>query len=547
MSIRIYGKFCVDEQTELIQRAKKHDLDWWKEKIMDCNGKLFQNLSDTESGWQLLTGYDILRVGSLDITTRQYPYFESFLNCFVLEEIKEDADEDFKVWYIFQHLFCFCPFQNSLHSDHVLWIVVFHRYRYALKESDTLWYSAFKQSWVNTPDWWDKDHDIVLLQLALKHADKWSEYTKELTGDKASDFMMRLRDTDPELQKHLDLSDDETSSDHLKTNSSLFVPGHNLRKSSDYSNFNMDSITGTNPNDVHPNTKAQQSEEEVKDVLRPYLEFQHWMSHEANILHRLKYVTTKLMQNLIEVKKSLVDIRIPKAEDQPQFESDSLVFSEYEKNKHLEHVKRNQRLREVDDYKTEDTYAAMRLGTERMQRISLDSKTLEFEQSPKAKGQKGHLREISDRLSLFGKDVVTSLANEVNQAKRNNPNTVELTLKNAVPSATFDPASKTPETPEDTNTDFGAGIVQIVAKDDNTLYKFPNVKHKSVLRVINDQEEDSESGFSDDIPLDNSGGAERDDVSDVDEMEIRIHGMFLYLYWDILDVMLGNTYIYDAM
>ena len=99
---------------------------------------------------------------------------------------------------------CFCPFQNSLNSDHVLWIVVFHRYRYALKESDTLWYSAFKQSWVNTPDWWDKDHDIVLLQLALKHADKWSGYTKELTGDKASDFMMRLRDTDPELQKHLD-------------------------------------------------------------------------------------------------------------------------------------------------------------------------------------------------------------------------------------------------------------------------------------------------------------------------------------------------------
>ncbi len=61
----------------------------WQSKIEECNEKLFKTLADQESGWQLLTGYDFLTVGSCDITTRQYPFFESFLKHFVLQDIED--------------------------------------------------------------------------------------------------------------------------------------------------------------------------------------------------------------------------------------------------------------------------------------------------------------------------------------------------------------------------------------------------------------------------------------------------------------------------
>ena len=154
-----------DEQEKLIEKAKKYDLDTWRRKIAECNDKLYKNLTDQESGWQLLTGYDFLTVGSCDITTRQYPFFESFLEHFVLKDIKEMEDE---------------------HEDE-------------MKESDNLWYLEFKKSWTLKPEWWSRNHDIVLIQLALKHGDDWKAYRKELTGEKASDFMMRLTDEQPEM------------------------------------------------------------------------------------------------------------------------------------------------------------------------------------------------------------------------------------------------------------------------------------------------------------------------------------------------------------
>ena len=245
-----------DEQEKLIEKAKKYDLDTWRRKIAECNDKLYKNLTDQESGWQLLTGYDFLTVGSCDITTRQYPFFESFLEHFVLKDIKEMEDE---------------------HEDE-------------MKESDNLWYLEFKKSWTLKPEWWSRNHDIVLIQLALKHGDDWKAYRKELTGEKASDFMMRLSvrpqppDDDGTFSVGTDLDDE--SVERFRKTSTLFIPGQNLRMSRDFAGMKMDSLLS--------------GAEEVTDTLKPFLEFQHWCRHESNILHRLKYGAT------LFVPKSLI-------------------------------------------------------------------------------------------------------------------------------------------------------------------------------------------------------------------------------------------------
>eukprot|EP01083_Nonionella_stella_P194258 716567_1 len=158
------------------------------------------------------------------------------------------------------------------------------------RTTDQNWYPLFRQSWIITPEWWVPNHDIVLMELALKHGDKWHRYGRELTGENATNYMRRLRasDGDEEEQK------------------GLYVPGHSLRMSS---------------SNLHLNVGEQ--DQEVQDSMRPYLEFQHWCRQKSNILHRLKYITNTLMHNLMDIQPSLVELRIPHKDDQPKFNSKS--------------------------------------------------------------------------------------------------------------------------------------------------------------------------------------------------------------------------------
>ena len=283
-----------NRQSKLIKIAQQYDLEKWKKIIKITNERLQNNLNNTRSGWQLLTDYDIHTVDSISIEAKENPFFESFMNHFVLKDIAKELKKS----------------------------------KEQLQYTENTWYPLFEQSWIIVPEWWSSNHDIVLIELALKYGDNWYNYGQELTGERASDYMMRLR---------------ASGDNSLGT----YVPGHSLHFS-EKDMFNKNGKT-------------------TKDELRPYLEFQHWLRQKSNILHRLKYVTNKIVQNLNKIKPSLVSIRIPKEADQPKFSSSSLVFSQYERDKHLTYVEREKHLTKVDNYATEWTLQVMKTarGTKR--------------------------------------------------------------------------------------------------------------------------------------------------------------------------------------
>eukprot|EP01084_Bolivina_argentea_P238938 401479_1 len=69
-----------------------------------------------------------------------------------------------------------------------------------------------------------------------------------------------------------------------------------------------------------------------------YPEFKHWCGQIANILHRLKFITNIIMDNLNDIEPSLVDVHIPNNSDN-NYEKHGLIFSKYEKQTHLQYVK----------------------------------------------------------------------------------------------------------------------------------------------------------------------------------------------------------------
>ena len=67
-----------------------------------------------------------------------------------------------------------------------------HRYE-NMKRDDTGWTRVFIKLWTHTPDWYTRDHDAVLLQLAMMHNLDTDEYVNELNGEKTSVFQAILR------------------------------------------------------------------------------------------------------------------------------------------------------------------------------------------------------------------------------------------------------------------------------------------------------------------------------------------------------------------
>ena len=226
-------------QQQMVKEAKSLDKKYWKEKIKKINKELQKNLKSKKSGWQFLSHYKLKDNNTIEITITQYPLFEKFCRYFLYEDIKKDRQK----------------INNDLNADD--------------------WYSEFKRSWISVPVWWTKHHDLILLELALKHNMDHEQYIEELKGDKAFYFRQRLKDQ------------------------------------------------------------------------AGYLEFQHWCEQLSNILHRLKYITNAIIDNLNEIKPSLVDIRTQETENQET----ELIFSHYEKEAHLDHVHEHIDLPLIRQYK----------------------------------------------------------------------------------------------------------------------------------------------------------------------------------------------------
>eukprot|EP01084_Bolivina_argentea_P237814 399577_1 len=95
----------------------------------------------------------------MSIEPKKYPFFESFMRYFLLNEVEKDKEKIAK----------------------------------SKKSIQFRWVQEFQNSWRETPEWWQNGHDIVLIELALRYNVDHGHYIEELIGPKASDYMMRLR------------------------------------------------------------------------------------------------------------------------------------------------------------------------------------------------------------------------------------------------------------------------------------------------------------------------------------------------------------------
>eukprot|EP01083_Nonionella_stella_P059654 156069_1 len=87
------------QQKKNIRIAKEYNMETWRELIEISNKRLQDNLNNIETGWQLLTEYDIHKMESMEISLPQYPFFESFLKHFLLNTIEKETERvQLKTW-----------------------------------------------------------------------------------------------------------------------------------------------------------------------------------------------------------------------------------------------------------------------------------------------------------------------------------------------------------------------------------------------------------------------------------------------------------------
>eukprot|EP01084_Bolivina_argentea_P057953 105838_1 len=143
---------------------------------------------------------------------------------------------------------------------------------------------SFYRIWIDdfrdVPDWFTYQHDVLLLELVMRNGMNIDLIIDDLTGDKSVEYKIRLG-VDKQML-------------------------------------------------------------DVMSVDNPYYLFISWCVQKPNILHRLKYVTNIMITTLQndEYQPSLINIRIPNDEDQPALNSESVVFSDYQHQVHIQCVER---------------------------------------------------------------------------------------------------------------------------------------------------------------------------------------------------------------
>merc|ERR1719295_1464690 len=76
------------------------------------------------------------------------------------------------------------------------------------------------------------------------------------------------------------------------------------------------------------------------------LEFSHFLRQISNVLHRLKFITGIVIDNLNKIKPCLVDIRA----GQGSHSEHGLIFSQSEQDTHLQHVEQENNLPRILKY-----------------------------------------------------------------------------------------------------------------------------------------------------------------------------------------------------
>eukprot|EP01084_Bolivina_argentea_P046585 85797_1 len=168
------------------------------------------------------------------------------------------------------------------------------------------YFRTFLDGVSRTPSWWGLEHDTLLLELALRFNYCSHDFLTELTGTKKRYYQYRLR------QKS-----------HIPSSIAAAIkeePVPFIRQ-----------MSGRAFNPLQHESKAVEEDNEIG-----YQEFKAWCQVDENIMHRLKYITFLLIGKLAQCSPSIIDLRIPSAEDQPSFAGDSYIFlNDYMRNTHL--------------------------------------------------------------------------------------------------------------------------------------------------------------------------------------------------------------------
>eukprot|EP01083_Nonionella_stella_P040725 110414_1 len=175
------------------------------------------------------------------------------------------------------------------------------------EHENNTYYTAFKQSWKRVPMWWFYEHDILLLELALKFNWDRQQYKAELTHPAKKQYYQELL-----TKKDHPVGMNDDHEDEFKA----------------YSVFDGGRFTYHDYDEY--------SDDEAEEYVG-YREFQVWCENWRNIQHRLRYITFVVCDYFYACSPSMVEIRIPdKAHRIEQYECTSIVFlNGYMKHVHL--------------------------------------------------------------------------------------------------------------------------------------------------------------------------------------------------------------------
>ena len=136
-----------------------NDESFWPQKIQKMNYKLQRKYIDGNNYG--LFDESIANINSLNIDRFQIPIFKQFVSFFF---VNTDQDKHQKI------------IQSTT----------------TINGTDRVWYRDFLENWRETPSWYTYDHDVLLLELALRNGLNIDEIIKDLSGDKIMEYKIRF-------------------------------------------------------------------------------------------------------------------------------------------------------------------------------------------------------------------------------------------------------------------------------------------------------------------------------------------------------------------
>eukprot|EP01084_Bolivina_argentea_P057968 105869_1 len=218
---------------------------YWKNELKETNKKLKAKLEKSDQYG--LFDENIQSLETLDIDRYELPIFREFVQFFFVKSDKE---------------------QYNLIAD---------QNSHYLGGEDHSWYNAFIESWRSVPSWYTYDHDVLLLELVLRHG----------------------LDCNKILQ---DLDDRENATQY----------------------------------EIRLNCKKRKTQNDPYYEFRRYCSIRYNLYHR---LKYVTNVLVKNLQNSeYGGNVPLVNIRIPNEKDRPTYNLSGLLFCDYQREVHREYV-----------------------------------------------------------------------------------------------------------------------------------------------------------------------------------------------------------------